>query len=73
MMNGPQNEKIDVNFAMPLDEFVEKLSAALAIALYRAKLPYIPGDKIKASDLRGVAANVGGVIAAFDRGVKKGH
>ena len=58
---------------MPPEELVKRVATLLAVGLYRAKLPYLPGDKIKAGDLEGVAAFVLGGLVATERGLGRAN
>ena len=59
--------------SLPPEEMVKKVAALLAVGLYKARLPYIPGEKIRAGDLDGVAAFLLGGIAAMERGQGKAN
>lgn len=64
---------VPAEISLPSEELIKHVATTLAVGLYRARLPYIPGDKIKADDLQGVAALVLGSIAAFERGQGKAN
>jgi hypothetical protein len=72
-MQPDENKFMPAEINMPPEELVKRVATLLAVALYRARLPYIPGDKIKAGDLEGVAAFVLGGLVATERGLEKAN
>lgn len=72
-MTTDPNPFMPTEISMPPEELVKKVAALLAVGLYRARLPYIPGDKIKAGDLDGVAVFLLGGLAAAERGAGKAN
>lgn len=69
----PDEKPFLPEISMPPEELVKKVAALIAVGLYRAHLPYLPGDKIKADDLMGVAAFVLGGLVATERGQGKAN
>lgn len=54
---------VDMRFTMPPAELRRHVAALIAQGLYGAKLPWLPGEKIVAGDLEGVANFViGGLL-----------
>lgn len=67
-MQPDENKFLPAEINMPPEELVKRVATLLAVGLYRARLPYIPGDKIKAGDMEGVATFVLGGLVATERG-----
>ena len=64
---------VDLKFDMPPDELKKHVARLIAVALYRAKLPWLPGEKIKAGELEGVANFVIGGLLGMQTEEKKGN
>ena len=64
---------VSIEFDMPPEELRKHVAALISIGLYRARLPYIPGDKIKASDFEDVANFVIGGLLGMQQAKNKGN
>lgn len=73
MRAHPDEKPFLPEISMPSEKLLKEVAALIAVGLYRAHLPYLPGDKIKAGDLMGVAAFVLGGLAAAERGQGKAN
>jgi hypothetical protein len=62
---------ISMDFNMPPDELKQHVAHLIAVGIYRARLPWLPGEKIKQSDLIGVATFVIGGLMGLESEEKK--
>ena len=53
--------------AMPTEELVERVATLMAHGLYQARLPWLPGEKIKVEDLKGPAVFVIGGLTGMEK------
>lgn len=63
--NLPPEAIIDMPVSLPPDELKHRVAQIMAIALYRAKLSWLPGEKIVARDLEGAATFMIGALAGM--------
>ena len=64
-------DKVSINLTMGFDEMQAFIAQQMAMALYRAKLPWLPGEKIVVGDLERAAAFLMGALAGADAEVAK--
>lgn len=66
------DRRFEFDFDMPPEELVEHVATLMATGLYRAKLPWLPGEKIKKDDLKGTATFVIGGLLALQKAGQNG-
>ena len=63
---------ISMKFDLPPAELRRHVATLIAHGLYQAKLPWLPGEKIKVADLEGVANFVIGGMLGLEKQAAKG-
>ena len=64
-------DKVSITLSMDFEEMQDFVARAMALALYRARLPWLPGEKISADDLRKPATFLMGVLAGGEAALAK--
>ncbi len=64
---------VTMEFSMPPAELRKHVATLISIGLYKARLPYIPGEMIKSSDFEGVANFVLGGLLGMQKEEQKGN
>jgi hypothetical protein len=67
MKTEPDSPAFSVTIPLSPKDLKDRVAALLAVGLYRARLPYIPGEKIKAGDLDGVAEFILGGLLGLEK------
>ena len=64
-------DKLSINLSMDYDAMHDFITRALAQSLYRARLPWLPGERINVGDLAKPAACLMGILAGGDAALGK--
>jgi len=64
-------DSLSINLSMGYDELHNFITRALAQSLYRARLPWLPGERINVTDLAKPAAYLMGVLAGGEAALGK--
>lgn len=65
--------EFNLRFTMPPQELRRHVAEVMAQGLYRAKLPWLPGEKIVAGDLDGVASFLIGALMGLESAQKRSN
>ena len=62
---------LTINLSLDFDEMLDFLTRALAQSLYRARLPWLPGERINTADLAKPAAYLMGILTGGEAALAK--